>query len=127
MVYTFLVNQDITFVSDRSDIAFFCSYVIGKGGVESIDEQGEQVGSMCLDDYDTDYVKSKLGGLTIREFQKQNKDAIIECLNSFAYVSKHDRANYEAKPEEQRIEEREEHERLNPKWVKAALQFSKII
>ena len=128
MVYTFLVsNQEITFVTDRSDVAFFCSYIIGKGEVESIDEQGEQVGSMCLDDYDTDYVKSKLGGATIREFQKHNRDAIIECLDSFAYVSKLERANYESKSKEQKTIERQEHEMLNPKWVSAALSFSKII
>jgi hypothetical protein len=88
----------ITFVANNDKIAFMCALLVGRGryGCENLTTK-EEIPTMLFLCTDPDNIIKDFIEIEPKQFLQKNKQEIKNCLNTFAYVSFDNRANYDNK------------------------------
>jgi len=134
-IYDFITPSDpITFKAKDDKIALCCALLIGNGKVSCKNlDTGKSVPSLLIFSDNPEKAIDDFLGENPKEFINSNKSNIIECLESFAYVTHYNRARYDADCASQKdLEElkkfkdrHEERKRTSTSgWVKAAWDFA---
>lgn len=137
MIYEFITPSDaITFRAIDDKVAYCVTVIVGHGHAGCQREDGESLPTLIIFSNDLDKEIESYLGVGLVEYSKQEKDAIAEALESFAYGSVSERKTYddaiEAITDPEKLQDfKEKHEDRNrtslSRWVQSAWNYANKI
>lgn len=138
MIYELITPSDaITFIAYDDKIAYTCALTLGEGkaGCEN-KTKGNNLQTLMLFNPEPLAEAKKYLGVELTDFIGDNKEALAECFESFAYGSTSDRQTYEdaleAITDPEKLKEfKAKHEDKNRtsmnQWVKGAWNYGEAL